>query len=284
MADTAYQKQYRQEFILGFEDRQTILRAATVQEANVRGNEAIFLVVDSGQASAVSRGQNGLIPARADNNTQNSCVLTEWHDLVRKTQFNVMSSQGDQRRVMQETTMAVLNRKIDDVIIAQLDTATNDTGTSQTASLDLVAYARTILGNNFVDITDTQNMFGLISPAFESYLMQIPEFASADYVPVQPLSGPARRFRQWFGVNWMVHPRLTGSVGAGSTSATENCYMFHRNAIGCAVHMDGIQTAIGFDEEQAYSYCRVSFDIGAKLLQNSGIVQMKHNGSAYVAQ
>ena len=45
--------------------------------------------------------------------TQNTATLTEWHDLVRKTRFNIFQSQGDQRRLMQETTRKVLNRRID---------------------------------------------------------------------------------------------------------------------------------------------------------------------------
>lgn len=272
------------EYIHGFEDRQSILRATTVQEAVIKGNEAIFLVADSGSATAVNRGVNGLIPARADNNNQFTATLLEWHDLVRKTNFNIFASQGDQRRIMQETTMAVVNRKIDDIIIAELDQATNDTGAASQASLDMVVYARTILGNNFVDLTDEDNMFGLISPAFEGYLMQIPEYASADYVEVKPFTGPARRFRRWMGVNWMCHPRLTGSVGAGGSGASEQCFMYHRNANGCAVDKDGIDSPVGYDEEQGYSYARVSVHLGAKQLQNSGVVMMKHDASGYAAQ
>jgi len=284
MAATAFQRQYRQEYIHGFEDRQSILRATTVQEAVIKGNEAVFLVSDSGSATAQTRGVNGMIPARADNNSQLTATLQEWHDLVRKTNFNIFASQGDQRRIMQETTMAVVNRKIDDIIIAQLDTATNDTGAAATASLDMVVWARTVLGNNFVDLTDEDNIFGLISPAFEGYLMQIPEYSSADYVEVKPFTGPARRFRRWMGVNWMCHPRLTGSVGAGGSGASEQCFMYHRNSIGCALDKDGIDSPVGYDEEQGYSYARVSINLGAKQLQNAGMVMMKHNGSGYAAQ
>ena len=160
----------------------------------------------------------------------------------------------------------------------------SDTGTATTASLDMVVYASTILGNNFVDLTDEDNIFGLISPAFNGYLMQIPEYSSADYVEVKPFTGPTRRFRRWMGVNWMIHARLTGSVGAGGSGASEQCYMFHRNSLGCAVDKSGIDSPVGYDEEQAYSWARVSVHMGAKLLQNSGIVQMKHNASGYVAQ
>lgn len=284
MTVAAAQTQYRQEFIAGFEDRQTILRATCVQEAVIKGNQAVFLVADSGDATAVERGVNGLIPASAPVNTQNTATLREYHHLERMTDFNIFASQGDQRRIMQMNTMAVINRKIDDVLITELDTATNDTGTATPASLDLVAYAQTILGNNFVDITDEDNLYALVSPAFNAYMMQIPEFASADYVEVKPFTGPARRFRRWMGFNWMIHPRLTNSVGAGGSGTSEQCFFYHRNAIGCALDRNGVDVAVGYDEEQAYSFARHSVHLGAKLLQQGGIVMVKHDASGYVAQ
>ena len=179
--------------------------------------------------------------------------------------------------------MAVINRKIDDDIIAQLDTATNDTGTTRKASLDMVVMAKVILGNNFVDTSDEDNIFGLVSPAFQGYLMQMKEYSSAEYVEVKTFGGATKKFKRWYGVNWIEHPRLTGSIGAGSTSASEKCYMFHRNAIGHAADTAGMDSVVGYDEEQAYSFARVSVHMGSKLLQNSGIVQMVHDGSAYAA-
>lgn len=180
--------------------------------------------------------------------------------------------------------MAVINRKRDDLIIAQLDTATNDTGTAQVASLDMWAYARTILGNNFVDLSDEDNLFAVVSPAYDAYMMQVPEFSSADYVEVKPFNGPARRYRRWGGFNWIIHPRLTNSVGAGGSGTSEQCFFFHRDSIGCAVDMGGLDMAVGYDEEQAYSFARVSANIGAKLLQNAGVVMAKHDASGYAAQ
>lgn len=283
MASTAFQKAYRQEFIWAFEDRQSLLRATTVQEAVIKGNSADFLTANSGSATAQTRGVDGLISARADNLTQSTATLREWHDLVKKTNFNVFASQGDQRRIMQLTTMATINRKMDDLIIAELDTATNDTSTAAKATLDMVVWARTILGNNFVDLTDEDNLFGLVSPGFDGYMMQVPEYASADYVEVKPFTGPARRFRRWMGFNWIVHPRLTNSVGAGGSGSSEQCYLYHRDAIGCAVDKDGIDAPVGYDEEQGYSFSRVSVHMGAKLLQNSGVVMMKHDASGYAA-
>lgn len=278
MAATAFQTQYRQEFIAGFEFRQSLLRTCCVTEAVIKGNTATFLVADSGSATATTRGSNGLIPARADNLTQSSATLQEWHDLVRKTNFNVTNSQGDQRRIMQETTMAVINRKIDLDIIAQLDTATNDTGSYTTASLAMVAKSKAILGLAYVPTSEVDSIFAIVTPAFMAYLMQVKEFASADYVDAKPFTGRPGQMLRWYGVNWIENPLLTG---AGTS--TEKCYMFHRNAIGHAVNMPEIQSVVGYDEEQDYSFARCSAYMGSKLLQNSGVVQMKHDGSAYVA-
>jgi hypothetical protein len=273
MADTAFQTQYRDEVVNAFEERQSWLRNCVTTEAVIKGNTATFLVAGSGGAVAVTRGVSGLIAARSDDLTQLDATLAEWHDLVRKTNFNIFASQGNQRRIMQMSTMAVINRKIDSDIIAQLDTATiNDT--AGTATVAKVMTALATLGNAEVPIQEEDNMFGIITPSFLGYLMQVTEFSSADYVDVKAFSGPVRRMKRWAGINWIVHPNLTG-VGTSS----EKTYLFHRASIGHAVDTSGLDIAVGYDKEQAYSFARVSGHFGTKLLQNTGVVQMLHDGS-----
>lgn len=276
MSDTAFQTQFRQETIAAFEEESSLLSNAVVRESVIKGNTATFLVAGSGGASAVTRGTNGLIPSRANDLTQSSATLAEWHDLAKVTGFNVFASQGDQRQVMQRTTLGVINRKIDADIIAQLDTATIDTGAYATASVSMVAKSLAALGNAEVPIQETDNMFGAVTPGWWAYMMQTTEFASGDYVDMKMFTGSIKRFWRWFGVNWIMHPNLTG-VGTSS----EKCYVFHRNALGYAVDTAGLKTAVGYDEEQDYSFCRASVYMGSKLLQNTGIVQMKHDGSAF---
>ena len=277
MSATAFQTQYRQEFVAGLEQRKSFLASVCTNEAVIKGNTATFLVADSGvTTTAVTRGVNGLIPARSDNLNQFSATLQEWHDLVRKTGFNVFASQGDQRRIMQETTMAVLNRKIDADIISQFDTATNTTGaTGVVATLALFAKGAGILGRLFVDLGDTENLFAAITPAAWQYLMQVKEFASVQYVDSKPFTGKAGVVPRWMGFNWIVHPNLTG---AGTS--TETCYMFHRSAVGHAIDTTGLSTPVGYNEEQDYSYARATIFMGSKLLQQGGIVQVVHDGSA----
>lgn len=281
MADTAFQTQYRQEFIAGFEAHQSLVRDTVTTEAVIKGHTAVFLVADSGSAVAVSRGINGLIPARADNLSQNSCVLSEWHDLVRKTGFNVFASQGDQRQVMQMTTMGVLNRKIDDQIITELNTGTVTIGSSSTLpNVSLFQNGRVKLSN--ASVPWDSNVTLLCQPSFLAYLEQAPEFTNAQYVDIRPYAGQAPSWRdkpmayRWRNCLIVEHPNLPGK---GTTS--EKSFMYHRSAIGQAADTAGLQTPVGYDEQNDYSWARASCFMGAKLLQNAGVVVITADGSAY---
>lgn len=79
MSDTAFQVQYRTETVEGFEFGQSDLRTSVCTEAIVKGNQAVFLVADSGGAAASNRGVSGMIPARVDDLNQYTTTLVEWH-------------------------------------------------------------------------------------------------------------------------------------------------------------------------------------------------------------
>lgn len=277
MADTAYQTQYRAEAIAAFEQGESLLRQCVTTEADVNGTSAVFLVAGSGStAQASTRGVNGLIPARADDLNQYTATLVEWHDLVRRTRFNLEMSQGNGRQIMQRTTRNVMNRKIDADILAALELGTQDTGAAQTMTLALAMYGVAILGNNAVPFDG--NITTVITPGAYAYLMQTKEFTSADYVAKKPFTGNSMMF-QWANINWIVHPNLTGKG-----TAAEKCIMFHKDAIGHAVDLQQLDIQSGYDAEQDYSWARTSGFMGSKLLQDTGIVVITHDGSAFAAQ
>jgi hypothetical protein len=282
MSDTAFQIQYRQEFIKAFEQHESLLRETVTTEAVIKGQQAIFLVAGSGGATAVTRGVNGLIPARSDNNAQNTCTLQEWHDLVRKTGFNVFASQGNQRSIMQMTTMAVINRQIDFLIINALATGTVAIGTTGvTPNVSLFQNGRVKLSNAFIPWDS--NITFLCQPSFLAYLEQAPEFVNAQYVDLRPYADddtPSWRDKpmayRWRNALVVEHPYLPNK---GTTSETS--FLYHKSAVGHAIDTSGIQSPVGYDQEQDYSYARASAYMGALVLQNSGIVVITADGSAY---
>lgn len=282
MSDTAFQTQFRDEFIAGFEQHQSLLRDSVTTEVMVKGNQATFLVADSGGAEAVTRGVDGKIPGRPDNLSQLTATLKEWHDVPERTGFNLFASQGDGRRIMQMTAMAVINRKIDQDIIDALEGATNDTGSAQIANLLLVLKAKAILGVN--KVPNDGQITAVVTPAFMAYLHMVKEFSNADYVQKKPVDSgeafwkDAPGYYKWLGINWLEHPDLPG-VG---TSA-EKCFMYHKSAVGHAAPSELIQTYADYDKRHDFSYCRCTAYMGPKLLQNSGVVVINHDGSALVA-
>lgn len=279
MAETAYKTQYRDEFVAGFEQGVSKFMNTAVTERQLNGNSCVFLVVDNSDTEAVTRGPNGLIPGRADALTQNTCTLAEWHDKPRRTKFNIFGSQSDGRRILQEGSRKVINRKLDDLMITELSTGTNDTGAGVTASLSLFAKAIAILGNEDVEVEDEENMFCAVSSAALAYMAQIPEFMSADYVEVKGFGQSMFKAKRWMGVNFFQSNRLSGRTGA-----SEKLLMWHRNAIGWAMDTEGMDVTAGYNEEDSYYWARASAFMGAKLLQNGGVCVIYHDGSGIVAQ
>lgn len=283
MADTAYQTQYRDEFIAAFEARATLLRETVTTEAVIKGNQAVFLVAGSGAATAVTRGANGLIQARADDNTQNTVTLSEWHDLVRKTGFNIFASQGNQRQIMQQTSMGVLNRKIDDQIITVLNTGTVTVGAAgATPTVSLFQNARVKLAN--ASVPWDSNITFCCQPSVLAFLEQAPEFANADYVNVRPLAGDDQNASwrdkpmayRWRNSLIIEHPNLPGKA-----TTSEKSFLYHKTSTGHAANTGGVSTAVGYNDEQDYTYARTSCYMGALLLQNAGIVVQTTDGTVY---
>jgi hypothetical protein len=278
MSDSAFQTMYLREFIAGFEKRQALSRHTVVTKTEINGNEAVFLVADSGGATAVTRGINGDIPTRPDNLNQYTATLQEWHDVPERTRFNIYASQGDGRRIMQQTSMAVVNRKIDEDIRSALSSATQTHTMTQTGAAnflaDILEMQATLGENNALD----EEPFALITPAFRSNLMTLNQFSSRDYVnnPAFENVSISKAFN-WNGVNWIVDSEMSG---VGTNAAV--CYLYNRNSIGHACDMERISTQVGYDSKNDKSWARTSTFMGSKLLQNSGIIKITHDDTTFI--
>ena len=196
-----------------------------------------------------------------------------WHDVPERTNFNIFASQGDGRRIMQMTSMAVINRNMDQDIYSQLALGTNNWGASAVATLTLVTTAKTRLMNNFA--SHDAPLWAVITPAFYGYLMGLNEFTSADYIQSKPFEGVNKdKAFSWYGVNWIVDASLPGT---GTANAT--CFMYSQNAIGHACDTTNMATYVGYDDKNDKSWARCSTYMGSKLLQNSGVILMPHDDS-----
>lgn len=278
MAVQAAVTKFRQETVAQFEQNKSQLAMSTTKEHQTNGLSAVFLVSGSNGDTAVTRGANGDIPYGGPQNSQITVTLKEKHAAKELTGFDVFASQGNQADGLRRMVVNIMRRDQDLIILAALAAATQDFGTG-VMDLTTVLGAVAILGNNQVPTEEVDNMFGVISPAANAYMMQFPEFSSADYVDVKPFAGGvSKKYKRWADVNWIVSPLVTG-IGTSS----EILYIYHRNSIGYASSFDEAKVYADYETKHARSWARAELYHEAAVLQNSGIIKITHDGSGFAA-
>ena len=279
---TADMTMYRSEYIAGFERGGSLLRNFVTTEYMKQGASIVFLVADSGSATAVTRGSDGLYPARVNNNNQTTLTLVDKTDLPRMNNFDIFKSQGPQREIMFKTSQSVLGRSVDDQILTALDTGTLGTSSSGSAdALGLFFHAMTILGSNNAGVVQKGDLTAVVSQGFYANMLKTKEFANIEHAEVKRLVNgipTPMTVDQLAGVNILVH---NGISGVGTTA--EKCFMFHKNAVGHAIDKESFAPEFGYNAEQNYSWVRCSAYMAASKLQNTGIVQMTHDASSYAS-
>lgn len=279
MAETANQILYRQELVKTFERRQAMFEPRVTTDGIASGSAYTFLINGSGGRTAVTRGVNGNIPPSANDDTQVTATMTEWHDKPQATRFNIFSGQAGAKRrgAMQEESIAVLNRKADDLVITALATGTQYAGLTAvplTSAIALRAVSVVLAANAQLSVNDVT---GALSAAAFTLLVQQQLISSRDYVEMGPLPGLPTMIR-WAGITWMVHTGLPGA-----NTASERLFVFHRAAIGLARDRDAMNVSAGYNDENDYYYARSSMFMGAVLLQNAGVCSIRHDATTQLA-
>lgn len=277
----APQTMYRDEYIAGFERSGSRLRYNVTTEHMKQGNAVVFLVADSGNATAVTRGSDGLYPARVNNNNQVTLTMADATDLPRMNGFDIFRSQGAQREIMYKTSWDVISRAVDNQIYSALDTGTLTlSNTSSTDALGMFTHAMTALGNNFAGPKEEGDVTALLSPAMYNNLLKTKEFMNNNYVREVKLPDgiptSMAKTQVFMGADVLVY---YGVTNAGADN--ERCYFFHKKAVGHAIDKESWEPQMGYNEEQNYSWCRATVYQAAAKLQNSGIIRVLHNGAAY---
>ncbi len=274
MATDAELALYDAEMVGAFQRKKSYLRETCTTRGMDKGGTFIFDVYGDRADTATTRGATGDIAYGTTTQNQVTLTMEEWHAAKEKNGFNIFKGQGDQKMAMQNEVVYIANRKMDAQIIAALEAATVVNTTAETATYDFVVKAIVNLAQNDAG---EGTITGLITPAFYGYLGKLKEFTSVDYVDNKFFSAkPAERKFMWMGVNWIVH---TGLTGMGT--AAETCLMYHSAAIGHALKTGHPQNLADYEAKHDRSWARSTFFGGAKLLQNSGIIKMRHDGSGF---
>ena len=266
--DQAFIKQFEREVHEAFQRQGSKLRSTVRVINNVQGSEAVFQKVGKGTAS--TKSTHGMVPVMNLDHSSVTATLQDfyagdWVDRLDELKVNI-----DERQVIANAGAYALGRKADELIITKLDgvSASQDVAHDNTGlSLSKVLEAQAMLGE--ADVPDDGERFAVVGWKQWNDLLQIPQFASADYVAADQLPFQATmQAKKWLGTLWIPHSGLPVDG-----SDIRSCFWYHKTAIGHGSGAD-VETDITWHGDRAAYFVNNMMSQGSVLIDETGIVKI----------
>ncbi len=262
--DQAFIKQFEEEVHQAYQRMGSKLRNTVRIKSGVQGSSTVFQKVGKGSASTKAR--HGKVPVMNVDHTPIECQLLDfyagdWVDRLDELKINI-----DERQVLANAGAFALGRKTDELIITGLSQTTNVAG----AGTDGLTKAKVLeafemLGE--MDVPDDGQRYAVIGWKQWSDLLDLPEFADADFVGSDELPWRGTQAKRWLGTLWLPHSGLELSTSVRS------CFWYHRSAIGHAIGQEVI-TDVTWHGDRAAHFVSNSMSQGACLIDGDGVIEM----------
>lgn len=264
--DQAFIKQFESEVHAAYQRQGSKLRNTIRTVNGVKGSSTTFQKV--GKGTAGTKSTHGMVPVMNLSHSSVECVLNdyyagEWVDKLDELKINI-----DERQVVAAGGAYSLGRKTDEIIISALSGATQTVADGNVGmTLDKVMSAFETLGNN--DVPEDGQRFGIVGWKQWAQLLQIDEFANADYVSAENL--PFKQMTQakmWLGTMWMPHSGLPKDA-----NDIRACFWYHKTAVGHASALD-VTSDITWHGDRASHFINNMMSQGACLIDTLGVVEI----------
>jgi hypothetical protein len=262
--DQAFVKQFEEEVHQAYQRMGSKLRNTVRVKNGVQGSSTVFQKVGKGSASTKAR--HGKVPVMNVDHTPIECQLLDfyagdWVDHLDELKINI-----DERQVLASAGAFALGRKTDELIMTGLGQTTNMAG----AGTDGLTKAKVLeafemLGEN--DVPDDGQRYAVIGWKQWSDLLEIPEFANADFVGPDELPWRGTQAKHWLGTLWLPHSGLELNGGV------RRCFWYHRSAIGHAIGQE-VVTDVTWHGDRAAHFVSNSMSQGACLIDGDGVIEM----------
>ncbi len=262
--DQSFIKQFEAEVHLAFQQTGTKLRSTVRTKNDVKGSSTTFQKV--GRGTATTKARHGLVPVMNLDHTPVECNLYDFYAGDWVDELDELKTNIDERRVVASAGAYALGRKSDELIINELNQATENIAVADTGLTKLkILSALEILNTN--DVPDDGQRFAVVGVHQWNELLNMKEFSNADYVGDSYPLLKGTESRKWMGINWIMHNALPLS------GDDRTCFIYHKNAIGHASGCD-VKTDITWHGERAAHFISNCMSQGAKLIDNTGVVKI----------
>jgi hypothetical protein len=228
--EQSFVKHFQSEVHVEYQRMGSKLRNTVRTKNDIKGSSTTFQKVGKGTASTKAR--HGKVPVMNIDHTPVECTLADYYAGDWVDTLDEIKSANNERQITIRAGAYALGRKTDELIIEKLDTSTNYAGTGADGLTKAkVLSAFEMLGE--ADVPDDGERYAIIGWKQWSDLLDIDEFANADYVGEDDLPWKGTQAKRWLGTLWMPHSGLTKDG-----SSIRYCYWYHKTAIGHAIGKD----------------------------------------------
>ena len=262
--DQAFTKQFEREVHEAYQRQGSKLRTTVRVKNNVRGSSTVFQRV--GKGSAATKARHGMVPVMNVDFTSVEATLQDYYAGEWVDQLDELKTNIDERQVLANAGAYALGRKTDDLIIAALGTATQVAGTNADA-LTKAKVLEAFESLGAADVPDDGQRFAVVGWKQWSDLLELAEFANAEFVGDEQLPWRGSQAKMWLGTMWIPHSGLPFSGG------TRTCFWYHKSAIGHAIGQD-VVTDISWHGDRASHFVSNSMSQGAVLIDGNGVVKL----------
>ena len=251
-------------------------------KTDVIGSSAVFQKI--GKGVATTKARHGTITPMNQAHTAPSTTLADfyagdWVDKLDEAKINI-----NERDVIASGGAMALGRKVDAQILTALTGTTQPTVTITTTAKGTtlatsIEFAEAVWAN---DVPNDGEVFAVVTPRYWSQLMLLDQFSRADWVRTDGqayVAGPqigAGRWKDWMAIKWKMQ---TGLTGAGT--ATAECFIWHKSAIGYAVAAsagniagnESVAADITWHGDRAAHFVNHMMSGNAVAIDDTGIIQ-----------
>jgi hypothetical protein len=262
--DQAFVKQFEREVHEAYQRQGSKLRGTVRVKTGVVGGATVFQKV--GTAAAQTKGRHAMVPVTAMEYSAIEVPLVdfyvgEWIDRLDELKTNI-----DERQVLAHAGAFALGRKTDEIIVqALLGGAVTAGGGSTGLSKAKVLQAFEDLG--IAEVPDDGQRFAIIGWRQWSDLLDLQEFASAEFVGDDQLPWRGIQAKRWLGTTWLPHS------GLPLVNGVRTCFWYHKSAVGHAIGQE-VTSDITWHGDRAAHFVANSMSQGAGLIDPTGVIKL----------
>lgn len=265
--DQAFVEQFEREVKLAYQRKGSLLRNTVRTKKNIVGDGTTFQKLGAGKAT--NKARNGNVVPMNPVHSNVKCTLADKYAPEYIDKLDEYKTNIDERSALVNTSAYALGRETDDQIITALAGATT-TIVHGSAGMTKAKFQEALFENLLTnDVPDDGDIVMVIGPQQWGDLMDISEFASADYVNAENVAWIGKhQAKIWSNVLILMHSGLTLS------STTRYCYMYHKTAVGQGSGKE-VETMIDWIPEKVAHLVNSCMSMGACLIDQNGIVEIE---------